>query len=77
MKKVEYFVCETCGTMYKDQNTATKCEEYHVAPKKILAKEIEKAAWIPVTQAASPFYKYPKRIKVQMADGSVCTYQHE
>lgn len=76
MKKIEHYVCDICGTMYNDENTAIKCEAYHVLPKKVLIKEIEKGAWIPITQSASSFYKYPKRIKVQMEDGSVCTYTH-
>lgn len=74
MKKVEHFVCETCGTMYNDSNTAAKCEAYHIKPKKVIIKDIDKRDWIPVTQEAAPFYKYPKRIKVQMADGNFCDY---
>ena len=76
MKRVEHYVCDICGTMYNDENTAMKCEMHHVLPKKVLLKEIEKSAWIPITQSASSFYKYPKCIKVQMEDGSVCTYAH-
>ena len=76
MKKIEHYVCDICGTMYKDESTAVKCEAYHVLPKKVLMKEIEKSAWIPVTQQAPPFYKYPKRIKIQMMDGTVCVYTH-
>ncbi len=77
MKKVNHFICEICGTMYKDSATAMKCEAYHILPRKILAKEIEKGDWIPITQSASSFYRYPKRIKVQMADGSICHYVHK
>ena len=76
MKKVEHYVCDICGTMYNDENTAIKCEAHHILPKKVLIKETKKSAWIPVTQQASTFYKYPKHINVQMEDGSVCTYTH-
>lgn len=76
MKKIEHYVCNICGTMYKDEKTAIACEKYHVRPKKVDVKGIKKNEWIPVTQGARSFYKYPKHIIVQMEDGSVCTYMH-
>lgn len=74
MKKVEHYICDICGTEYADEKMAADCEAYHVRPHKI-HKSFDKRDWIPFKAAnESEAGKYPKRINVEMQDGSVWTY---
>lgn len=75
MKEVKHYVCDICGTMYSSPTIAEKCEQYHVKPKKI-SKEWNKEWYKAVTENTSPFYKYPKKIKIEMFDGSIQLYAH-
>ena len=76
MKTVQHYICEICGTMYANEKTAKDCEAYHIKPKNVINKANDHKDWIPITQSASSFYKYPKRIKVEMQDGSIQKYSH-
>ena len=35
MKEVKHYICEICGTEYKDKNKCEECESGHVMPVKI------------------------------------------
>ena len=35
MKELKLFVCEHCGTQYKEKNDCLKCEKAHVKPVEI------------------------------------------
>lgn len=35
MKEIKHYVCEICGTEYKEKLRATDCEKNHKKPKKI------------------------------------------
>lgn len=35
MKEIKHYVCEICGTEYKEETRATECEKNHKKPKKI------------------------------------------
>lgn len=40
MKKVEHYICEICGTEYKDKKTCMECEKGHHTPKKNSGSDI-------------------------------------
>ena len=35
MKEIKHYICEICGTEYKEKARATECEKNHKKPKKI------------------------------------------
>ena len=76
MKIIQHFICEYCGTEYTDETLARKCESYHIKPKKI-EKITEKKYWNPVQEGMpeKASNRYPRRINVEMEDGSVWMYE--
>lgn len=67
MKKVEYYVCEICGTEYNTKIKAESCESCHCRPREIIdARYLNKA------QNNSG---YPITITVKMADGTHQIYK--
>lgn len=67
MKKVEYYICETCGTQYKFKADCEKCEKSHCKP-----KEIVKSRYI---KFADNEKGYPIAITLKMEDGKEVTYK--
>lgn len=67
MREQKLYVCDYCGTQYKDKKTCQECEKKHVAPAEILScryisLKINKKG-------------YPEKIEIKMTDGSVQTYK--
>ncbi len=67
MKKVEHYICELCGTEYKEKEMCTKCEKGHKKPTGITG-----ASFAPITSDGSG---YPVRVKIVMSDGKTITYK--
>lgn len=63
MKETTYYVCEICGTVYKEIGDCKSCEESHIKIKKI-----ERARY-------NPSYKYPITIAVEFEDGKTIKYK--
>lgn len=67
MKEQKLYVCDFCGTQYKEKKACKECEESHVAPVKI-----KNCRYI----AMKDNHKgYPTQIHVEMADGTVQIYK--
>lgn len=66
MKKVELYVCETCGTQYKEKIKCSECEKSHIRPAQIIGWK-----YMPKTFNGG----YPIHITVRMADGKDITYK--
>ncbi len=67
MRKVEHYICEVCGTEYKDKAVCEKCEKSH---KK--AEGICGARYISIEQNASV---YPVSVDIEFDNGEVKTYK--
>lgn len=67
MKKIELFVCETCGTQYAEKLECTACEKSHRKP-----VEITGARYLGRKQNGSG---YPVAIHVKMSDGETITFK--
>ena len=67
MKEVKHYICEICGTEYKEKNSATICEKGHCCPVKI-----DNCRYIPIKNYAKG---YPIEITVKMSDGSIQKYK--
>lgn len=39
MKELKLYICETCGTKYKDKQLAKNCEANHFVPKTITSQK--------------------------------------
>ena len=63
MKEQKLYLCEYCGTQYKDKKKAVECEERHK-----LAKEVKNASY----HAGCDF---PDRVEVEFTDGTRCWYK--
>ena len=66
MKQVNLFVCETCGTQYKEKQKCQDCEKSHVRPVQITGEK-----YMPMFCNG----EYPVHISVRMADGKTITYK--
>lgn len=44
MKKLELYICEVCGTQYKDKNQCVQCEKHHAQTLTIIDKRYLSAA---------------------------------
>lgn len=66
MKKLELYVCETCGTQYKEKVECQNCERSHVRPVQITGEK-----YMPKNCNG----EYPVHITVRMADGKSITYK--
>ena len=66
MKSLQLFVCEYCGTQYKDKREAMKCENSHKT-----ALEITDMSFHACKDAAN----YPDKIEVKMSDGNFVWYR--
>ena len=60
MKSIQLYVCEHCGTKYKDKNECKKCESNHRA-----ALEIHDMRF----HACKDSDNYPDKVELKMADG--------
>lgn len=67
MRKIEHYICEICGTEYKDRLSAEKCEKCHKRPVAII-----KSRYVSQYQNGAG---YPVTIEVQMSDGTFKTYK--
>ena len=63
MKELKLFVCEVCGTNYKDKEACLECERSHIKPKKIVG-----ARYIPLKDNKAG---YPMSIDIEFEDGVV------
>ena len=67
MKEQTLYICEICGTQYKNKKSALDCEKNHHVP-------------IQVRQSYCHFGKclqdgYPDRIEIVFDDGEILTYK--
>ena len=67
MKQKILYVCELCGTEYKDERAAERCERGHIMPKKIHESKFQS---INVDQKG-----YPSRITILMENGERVEYK--
>lgn len=67
MKEVKHYICEMCGTEYKDKKRCNDCEHGHVRPVAIC-----QARYIPISDNAKG---YPLSISIEMEDGEVVLYK--
>lgn len=53
MRKIEHYICEICGTEYRDRLSAEKCEKCHKKPVAIIksryVSQYQNGAGYPVT----------------------------
>ena len=66
MKKIDLYVCEVCGTQYKEKVKCQNCEKSHVRPVQITGEKYT---------AKDCNGAYPVHITVTMADGKSITYK--
>lgn len=66
MKKLELYVCEVCGTQYKEKVECQNCEKSHIRPVQITGEKY---------MAKNCNGEYPVHITVRMADGKSITYK--
>lgn len=67
MRKIERYVCEMCGTEYKDKLSAEKCEKCHKN-----AVAIIRSRYVSQSQNGAG---YPVAVEIQMSDGTFQTYK--
>ena len=67
MKQVKHYICEICGTEYKDIEKCKRCEQSHRAP-----KAITKTRYLPISQEAKG---YPVAVDIVFEDGTTKTYK--
>lgn len=67
MKEVKHWVCEICGTEYKDKDTAENCEKCHKIPIAITNQR-----YVSKLQNGAG---YPVALEIQMSDGTFQTYK--
>lgn len=65
MKSLQLYVCEHCGTQYKDKNECKKCEDSHK-----VALEIHDMRF----HACKDSGNYPDKVELKMADGKMIWY---
>ena len=66
MKQISLYVCEVCGTQFKDKMMAKNCESSHKVPTKISG-----CKYLPKSQNEKG---YPQNISVLFEDGEVVKY---
>lgn len=67
MKEVKHYICEICGTEYKEKTRAQKCEKSHCKP-----LEIVKCRYLSIDNNKKG---YPLEITVKMDDGTEQKYK--
>lgn len=67
MKEVKHYICELCGTEYKDKESAQRCEKCHKKPIAIIRQR-----YVSQSQNGAG---YPVTLEVQMSDGTFHTYK--
>lgn len=65
MKSLHLYVCEHCGTQYKDKKECQQCENHHTT-----ATEIHDMRF----HASKNIRNYPDKIELKMADGKMLWY---
>lgn len=66
MQKVEQYICEVCGTEYKDKSICEQCETGHIKP-----VEIKSAKFYPVGKGN----RYPVSVSIEMDNGEIAVYR--
>lgn len=64
MKALQLYMCEYCGTQYKDKKECEKCESNHKSAVKIKNMKFH----------ADKKTNYPDRLEVEMSDGKIYWY---
>ena len=67
MKEVKHFICDICGTEYKDKNACSECERGHYRP-----LEISGAKFVSMKSNRSG---YPTQVRIKMSNGEIITYK--
>ena len=65
MKEIRHYICEICGTEYKDKESCKSCEKGHIKPLKIV-----KEKYISIKNNAGG---YPISLDIEMTDGRIVT----
>ena len=65
MKSLQLYVCDHCGTQYKDKNECKQCESNHKS-----ALEIHDMRF----HASKESINYPDKVELKMADGKMIWY---
>lgn len=66
MKSLQLYVCEHCGTQYKDKKECEKCEDSHK-----IAVEVHNMKF----HACNGADNYPDKVELKMADGKMVWYR--
>lgn len=67
MKEIKHYICEICGTEYREKTKARECEKAHKKPKKIQHSDYHSLS----VDASG----YPAKIHVEMSDGKIVLYK--
>ena len=67
MREVKHYICEICGTEYKDIKKCERCERSHRVP-----KAITKMRYLPITQDDKG---YPVTVDIVFEDGTTRIYK--
>lgn len=67
MKEQKLYLCDYCGTQYKDKDECKKCEKGHNVP-----VGISGANYVSVKSNGSG---YPTQIHIKMSNGETITYK--
>ena len=67
MKEQKLYVCDYCGTQYKEKTVCQQCEKGHVKP-----VEIKDCKYISMKDNLKG---YPTQVHFKMADGTVQIYK--
>ena len=65
MKSLQLYVCEHCGTQYKDKKECKKCEDNHK-----IALEIHDMRF----HSCKDIVNYPDKVELKMSDGKMIWY---
>lgn len=67
MKEQKIYVCDFCGTQYKDKQKALYCEKFHHSPRNFKNSKYH--------AASCPGGGYPDYIEIEFDDGKVIRYK--
>ena len=67
MKKINLYVCEICGTQYKDEPYAKRCEANH--------KKIDRIGQVRYQSFSDNKPGYPIAVELVMEDGTKLTFK--
>lgn len=68
MKKVEYYICDFCGSEYDNKMECQECEKMHKTPVSIEEQQYN-------NPILNDWLGYPSILRVKMDDGEIIEYK--